>query len=72
MAQGSFGMGVDTRCKHQGTNSPGSDQDLILQQVTGELQDKGFVLANVDKVVNWARTGSLWPMTLGLLVVPWK
>jgi NADH-quinone oxidoreductase subunit B len=31
---------------------PGTDQDLILQQVTGELQDKGFVLANVDKVVN--------------------
>ena len=45
---------------------PGPDQDLVMRQVTGELQDKGFVISNVDKLVNWARTGSLWPMTFGL------
>ncbi|MDH5728893.1 MAG: NADH-quinone oxidoreductase subunit B [Gammaproteobacteria bacterium] len=27
---------------------------------------KGFVTTSVDTVVNWARTGSLWPMTFGL------
>ena len=32
----------------------------------GELHDKGFVVSSVDKLVNWARTGSLWPMTFGL------
>ena len=46
--------------------APGPEQDAILQQVTDELSDKGFVVAQLDKVVNWARTGSLWPMTFGL------
>lgn len=30
------------------------------------LQKRGFVVSSVDNVMNWARTGSLWPMTFGL------
>ncbi len=45
---------------------PGAEQETLLTRVTGELADKGFVVAQVDKLVNWARTGSLWPMTFGL------
>ncbi|MFK8015821.1 MAG: dehydrogenase, partial [Gammaproteobacteria bacterium] len=26
----------------------------------------GFVTTSVDALVNWARTGSMWPMTFGL------
>ena len=28
--------------------------------------EKGMVTTTVDTVVNWAKTGSLWPMTFGL------
>ena len=44
----------------------GAGQDAVLRAVGEELNQKGFVLANVDKLVNWARTGSLMPMTVGL------
>ncbi len=58
----------DGRTSTGGANPlpPGDDQDALLAQVTDELQARGFVTANLDKVVNWARTGSLWPMTFGL------
>ncbi len=45
---------------------PGPDQDAALKAVTDELTDKGFVIAQMDKLVTWARCGSIWPMTFGL------
>jgi len=44
----------------------GAEQEKILKQATDELQDKGFLVANLDKLAAWAQSGSLWPMTFGL------
>ncbi|NNE38281.1 MAG: NADH-quinone oxidoreductase subunit B, partial [Gammaproteobacteria bacterium] len=34
--------------------------------VDEQIHEKGIVTTTVDNVVNWARTGSMWPMTFGL------
>lgn len=41
-------------------------QDALLGRIMEDYNDKGFVVTQLDKLVNWARTGSLWPMTFGL------
>jgi NADH-quinone oxidoreductase subunit B len=40
-----------------------AEADVVLQE---GLARKGFVTARVDDLMNWARTGSLWPVTFGL------
>jgi NADH-quinone oxidoreductase subunit B len=44
----------------------GNDMDLTAHYVAQEVKDKGFVLTNTDKLFDWARGGSMWPMTFGL------
>ncbi len=56
-------MGVDSK---PGTELQPTEQDELLSQIADEMNERGFVVANLDKVVNYVRTGSLWPMTFGL------
>jgi NADH-quinone oxidoreductase subunit B len=44
----------------------GLDQDTLLQAMSQEVSQRGFIVAQLDKVAAWAQSGSLWPMTFGL------
>lgn len=44
----------------------GADQDLLIRNASQQLKEKGFLVSRVDDLLDWARTGSLWPMTFGL------
>ncbi|MCH8996717.1 MAG: NADH-quinone oxidoreductase subunit B [Proteobacteria bacterium] len=46
--------------------APGATPDSVLRHVNDELSDKGFVVAQMDKLAAWAQSSSLWPMTFGL------
>ncbi len=45
---------------------PASQQDVVPAALSKTLDEKGFILTNADRLFDWARTGSLWPMTFGL------
>ncbi|MDH3914376.1 MAG: NADH-quinone oxidoreductase subunit NuoB, partial [Rhodospirillales bacterium] len=61
-----MGVGAPSDSQSHAPVSAGPEQDAILRRVTGELEDKGFIVASMDKLAAWAQTGSLWPMTFGL------
>ena len=38
--------------------SKNAEQDKMLSKVADEINDKGYVVAKMDDLVNWARAGS--------------
>ena len=40
--------------------------DLLLPESDNPVMQQGYVTTSLDALWNWARTGSMWPMTFGL------
>jgi NADH-quinone oxidoreductase subunit B len=68
MEKGSARLGVITSFDptRPAALPPGQAQDELLARATERLEEKGFLVSNLEHLVDWARTGSIWPMTFGL------
>ncbi|MGP1664545.1 MAG: NADH-quinone oxidoreductase subunit B, partial [Rhodanobacter sp.] len=40
--------------------------DILRPAGENPVVQRGFATARMDELMNWARTGSMWPMTFGL------
>ena len=53
-----------------GINNPvplGEVDDILRPNADANpLMDRGFAVTSIDALLNWARSGSMWPMTFGL------
>ena len=51
-----------------GPTDKGPAEPSLIQVTRGHDKDGdlGLTLTTLEKAVNWARKGSLWPMTFGL------
>lgn len=43
-----------------------SVDDILRPDGDNPLIERGFAVTSIDALQNWARTGSMWPMTFGL------
>jgi len=44
----------------------GPVDDILRPGGDSPLLERGFLTTSADALINWARTGSMWPMTFGL------
>lgn len=42
------------------------DLNELLLKNKNDFNNQGFLLTNINKMINWARSGSIWPLTFGL------
>src|SRR3546814_7508635 len=71
LEKGSPGMGVNQSIQKAADfiSNPlpeGRLDDILRPEGDNPLTERGFVTTSSDVLLNWARTGSMWPMTFGL------
>jgi NADH-quinone oxidoreductase subunit B len=42
-----------------------ASDEAVARGITGVIADKGCLVTRLDAMVNWARTGSMWPLAFG-------
>ncbi|MGH1481096.1 MAG: NuoB/complex I 20 kDa subunit family protein [Geminicoccales bacterium] len=60
------GGGPLTKAEPVGDNARHGDDARLFERVNQGLEDKGFFVTSAERLVGWARSGSMWPMTFGL------
>src|SRR5690606_28421203 len=66
---GRLHLRMEERSARVGLSGAADAREAVPEGVgadTASLQKRGFLVTTVDSIYNWARTGSLWPMTFGL------
>ncbi len=75
MAERGLGMGVKKALLTQEAEAAGYslqpipegvNPDVLLETLSQEVSQRGFIITQLDKLAAWAQSGSLWPMTFGL------
>jgi NADH-quinone oxidoreductase subunit B len=46
--------------------SRGAGDGGLLRAATEEMERRGYIVTKLEALVDWARSGSLWPMSFGL------
>ncbi|NBT85283.1 MAG: NADH-quinone oxidoreductase subunit B [Alphaproteobacteria bacterium] len=68
MEKRSFRMGIKPVLEDLKAYLPASlqNEQSLFSVVRDEINEKGFLVTQLDKLAIWAQSGSLWPMTFGL------
>ena len=59
-------MGIATPAEAGPSARRESTDPELFDRVHQDVRSKGFFVTRLESLVNWARAGSMWPMTFGL------